>query len=102
MTVIDDTKYLMQKYKIHPNKGLGQNFLVDEEALNLIAQDVTKQDTIIEIGPGLGTLTNILLNKAKKVISENKIITMLMILFGIFSIMNCILIYTFMQLLKNI
>ena len=68
MTVIDDTKYLMQKYKIHPNKGLGQNFLVDEGALNLIAQDVTKQDTIIEIGPGLGTLTNILLNKAKKVI----------------------------------
>lgn len=40
--------------------------------------------------------------KIRKVFNENKVITTLIILFGIFSIMNCILIYTFMELLKNI
>ena len=40
--------------------------------------------------------------KNKKKTSKNKIIRILIVLFGVFSIMNCILIYTFMQLLKNI
>ena len=68
MTAYDETKYLMKKYNIHPNKNLGQNFLYDEHALNKIAENVSKEDTVIEIGPGLGTLTAILLEKAKKVI----------------------------------
>lgn len=68
MTVFEDTKYIMNKYNIHPKKSLGQNFLINEEALNEIARDVTENDTVIEIGPGLGTLTSILLKKAKKVI----------------------------------
>lgn len=68
MTVLQETKYIMQKYGIHPNKSLGQNFLIDENALNTIAQGVNSEDTVIEIGPGLGTLTAILLKKAKRVI----------------------------------
>ena len=40
--------------------------------------------------------------KIRKFIIKNKIITTLIVLFGVFSFMNCILIYTFMQLLKNI
>ena len=69
MGALEDTKFLMDKYNIHPNKNLGQNFLIDEESLNKIAENVSKEDTVVEIGPGLGTLTSILLEKAKKVIS---------------------------------
>ena len=43
--------------------------MFDEQALDSIANEVTTEDTIIEIGPGLGTLTAILLQKAKKVIA---------------------------------
>lgn len=60
MNLLQETKYIMDKYDVHPNKRLGQNFLFDENALNQIAENVTKEDTIIEIGPGLGTLTAIL------------------------------------------
>ena len=69
MNLLQETKYIMDKYDVHPNKRLGQNFLFDENALNQIAENVTKEDTIIEIGPGLGTLTAILAEKAKKVIA---------------------------------
>lgn len=69
MNVLNETKFIMDKYDIHPNKNLGQNFLVDENSLQTIAKDVTKTDTIIEIGPGLGTLTSIMLEKAKEVIA---------------------------------
>lgn len=69
MNLYDETKYIIKKYNVYPNKKLGQNFLFNEEALNLIASDVNKEDTILEIGPGLGTLTSILLEKAKKVIA---------------------------------
>lgn len=68
MNLYDETKYIMNKYNVHPNKSLGQNFLVDEETLDIIAEEVNKNDTIIEIGPGIGTLTEKLLKKAKKVI----------------------------------
>ena len=42
MNVLEETKYIMDKYNVHPNKKLGQNFLFDEEALERIAQDVQK------------------------------------------------------------
>ena len=69
MNIFEETKYIMNKYDVHPNKRLGQNFLFDEQSLQTIAQDVTEEDTVIEIGPGLGTLTAILAEKANKVIA---------------------------------
>lgn len=69
MSILNDTKLIMRKYKITPNKNLGQNFLIDDVALNKIANNVKKDDVVIEIGPGLGTLTSFLLEKAKKVIA---------------------------------
>lgn len=53
------------------NKKLGQNFLIQESVLEGIveAADVQKDDLIIEIGPGLGTLTSYLLEKACKVVA---------------------------------
>jgi 16S rRNA (adenine1518-N6/adenine1519-N6)-dimethyltransferase len=54
-----------------PNKSLGQHWLRDHDVLRSIADqaDITKEDTILEIGPGLGTLTSELLKRAKKVIA---------------------------------
>ena len=69
MNTYEETKYIMNKYNVHPNKRLGQNFLFDETSLKKIAENVQENDTIIEIGPGLGTLTAILGQKAKKVIA---------------------------------
>lgn len=65
-----ETKFIMNKYHITANKSLGQNFLISEDAVSSIIESasITKQDMIIEIGPGLGTLTQQLLEKAGKVI----------------------------------
>ena len=54
-----------------PNKSLGQHWLTDRFILSEIADtaDILKNDTVLEIGPGLGTLTSELLRRAKKVIS---------------------------------
>ncbi len=68
--ILQETKFIMKKYNIKANKNLGQNFLVSNDAINQIVNsgEIEKDDLIIEIGPGLGTLTKELLEKAKKVI----------------------------------
>lgn len=68
--IYNETKFLMKKYGITANKKLGQNFLIDENVIDTIADasNITNEDLIIEIGPGLGTLTKKLLEKAGKVI----------------------------------
>ena len=70
MSILKDTKFIMDKYHITANKNLGQNFLVNDDAVTGIvdAANVSKDDLIIEIGPGLGTLTKELLDRAGKVI----------------------------------
>ena len=77
-----ETSFIMKKYHIKANKNLGQNFLIDEQVIEKIvnASEITKEDCVIEIGPGLGTLTKELLEKAGKVISielDKKMITVL-------------------------
>ncbi len=69
-TILEETKFIMNKYHIKANKSLGQNFLIKEEVVEKIVQSskITKDDLVIEIGPGLGTLTKELLEKAGKVI----------------------------------
>lgn len=68
--ILNETKFIMKKYGIRANKSLGQNFLIDDAVVSKIidASDISKNDLIIEIGPGLGTLTSLLLEKSKKVI----------------------------------
>ena len=68
--IFEETRFIMNKYNIKANKSLGQNFLVDSEVINQIvdSSEINKDDLVIEIGPGLGTLTKFLLEKAKKVI----------------------------------
>lgn len=68
--IYEETKFLMKKYGITANKKLGQNFLIDDNVINEIVNtsNITNEDLVIEIGPGLGTLTKELLEKAGKVI----------------------------------
>ena len=54
-----DVPGLLRQYDLHPSKGLGQNFLQDEYALQAIvnAAAIADTDDVLEIGPGLGNLT---------------------------------------------
>ena len=71
MNVYEETQLILHKYKIQANKSLGQNFLVDDNVIDEIicSSNIDKQDLIIEIGPGLGVLTNKLLQEANNVIA---------------------------------
>ena len=68
--ILEETKFIMKKYNIKANKSLGQNFLINGEVVETIVKsaNINKDDLVIEIGPGLGTLTKFLLQEAKKVI----------------------------------
>ena len=83
-------RFIMKKYNIKANKNLGQNFLINEEVVTNIVEcsNIDKQDLVIEIGPGLGTLTKYLLEKAGKVICIELDTKMLQILEDRFSLYN--------------
>ena len=70
MNLEQETRYILNKYNAHANKGYGQNFLIDQNVVDGILEkaEVNKDDLIIEIGPGLGNLTSPLLENAGKVI----------------------------------
>jgi 16S rRNA (adenine1518-N6/adenine1519-N6)-dimethyltransferase len=63
--------FLLKKYGLHPHQGLGQNFLQDPIALEKIisAAEIQATDTVLEIGPGLGSLTRHLAAAAKAVVA---------------------------------
>lgn len=69
-----ETKELLKKSKISPSRGLGQNFLVNRRILKKIIglSGLSKNDIVLEIGPGTGILTLELAKNAKKVISVEK------------------------------
>jgi 16S rRNA (adenine1518-N6/adenine1519-N6)-dimethyltransferase len=62
---------LLRNYGLRPDKRLGQNFLQDEQALRKITEiaDIQEQDTVLEIGPGLGGLTRHLALAARQVVA---------------------------------
>ena len=88
--ILEETRFIMKKYNIKANKNLGQNFLINEEVVTNIVDcsNIDKQDLVIEIGPGLGTLTKYLLEKAGKVICIELDTKMLQILKDRFSLYN--------------
>ena len=65
------TKKLLASYDLHAKKGLGQNFLIEGGILKKIAAaaELTPADTVIEVGPGLGVLTETLVEQTGKVIA---------------------------------
>jgi len=73
---------LFKKYNIKPQKKLGQNFLIDKNIIKKIirSSNISKNDIVLEIGPGIGTLTIELSKKVKKVIAIEKDKTIIKIL----------------------
>lgn len=81
-TILDETRNIMKQFNIRANKSLGQNFLVSEQVVEAIVDSscIGKQDFVIEIGPGLGTLTKFLIQKAGRVLAvelDRKMISIL-------------------------
>jgi 16S rRNA (adenine1518-N6/adenine1519-N6)-dimethyltransferase len=68
---VEDVRTAMRLAGIKPNKGLGQHFLVDKPSLEAImdAAAVTKSDTVLEIGPGLGVMTRPLAQQAGRLVA---------------------------------
>ncbi len=68
---MNDSARLLKQFGLRPKKSLGQNFLIDNRALDKIvrAADVTTDDVVLEIGPGLGSLTQHLAAIARRVIA---------------------------------
>ncbi len=71
---INYLKELLKRYNLKPNFTYGQNFLIDESVLDEIvnASGVSQDDQVLEIGPGIGNLTEKLLRKAEFVLSVEK------------------------------
>ncbi|MBI4049346.1 MAG: ribosomal RNA small subunit methyltransferase A, partial [Candidatus Doudnabacteria bacterium] len=74
LTDLNYLKTFLKQSGLKPRHYLGQNFLVDEEVLGEIldAAELTKSDTVLEVGPGIGTLTVELVKRAGKVIAVEK------------------------------
>src|SRR3989337_3766997 len=66
-----DVPGLLRRYGLRPKKSLGQNFLIDESALARIAAaaDLAASDTVLEIAPGLASLTRHLAHASRRVVA---------------------------------
>lgn len=77
-----ETIAVLQKYQFNFQKKFGQNFLIDMRVLERImdAAGVGPEDCVLEIGPGIGTMTQMLAERARKVIAveiDNNLIPIL-------------------------
>lgn len=66
-----NTIEILQKYNFNFQKKFGQNFLIDPSVLDRIisAAEITKEDCVLEIGPGIGTMTQYLAENAREVVA---------------------------------
>jgi 16S rRNA (adenine1518-N6/adenine1519-N6)-dimethyltransferase len=71
VNLLDETKMLLTQYNLRANKRIGQNFMINQEIVDEIIEkaNLSKEDVVLEIGPGLGSLTKELINYAGKVIA---------------------------------
>ena len=71
MNIYEETKMIMKRYNLDFKKRFGQNFLTSKEILEEVISKakISKDDIILEIGPGIGTLTSKLLETGAEVIS---------------------------------
>ena len=65
------TQYILDKYDLYPKKKYGQNFLIDPHVVEKIVRcsSVNEKCAVIEVGPGIGALTEALALKAKKILA---------------------------------
>jgi len=80
--LLAQTKKLLRRFGLRARKGLGQHFLVDSAVMETVvsAADLTPEDTVIEVGPGLGIMTDELAKRAGWVIAielDNKMAAVL-------------------------
>jgi 16S rRNA (adenine1518-N6/adenine1519-N6)-dimethyltransferase len=82
LTDITNIKKTLKAFGAHTRKDLGQHFLIDEKALDKIVETarLSHDDTVIEVGPGMGILTRELCKKSGKVIAVELDTTMLTVL----------------------
>ncbi|MBU1202840.1 ribosomal RNA small subunit methyltransferase A [Patescibacteria group bacterium] len=68
---ITQLQLLLKQYHLSPNKIRGQNFLVSDEVLKNILDvaNISKKELVLEVGPGLGALTTVLVDKAEQVVA---------------------------------
>ena len=66
-----NTIAVLQKYNFNFQKKFGQNFLIDTRVLDKImdSAEITKDDCVLEIGPGIGTMTQYLAERAGSVVA---------------------------------
>ena len=71
MSLLEETKSLLRSYRIEPKKTLGQNFMVESQVFQEMANhaQLTCDDTVLDIGAGLGFLTRFLSEKCKTVLA---------------------------------
>lgn len=62
-------EYILRAKKFRTKKSLGQNFLISKDVIDEILNNVSETDNILEIGPGVGFVTEKLVQKAKKVVA---------------------------------
>ncbi|WP_297420506.1 16S rRNA (adenine(1518)-N(6)/adenine(1519)-N(6))-dimethyltransferase RsmA [Thermococcus sp.] len=74
--------YLISKYNFKPNRNLGQNFLMVPDIIerNIERAELSEKDTVLEIGPGLGVLTEVLAKRAGKVYAIERDLRLVQIL----------------------
>ena len=65
------TQHILNRYKLRADKKLGQNFLIDEQVVRQIvaAAELSEADTVLEVGPGIGTLTQGLAESKAQVVA---------------------------------
>lgn len=70
-SLLAQTRQMLRRYDLRARKGLGQHFLIDESVLGLIVTtaQLTPDDVVIEVGPGLGVLTRELAKHAGRVVA---------------------------------
>ena len=68
-----NTIAVLQKYHFNFQKKFGQNFLIDTTVLDRIisSAEITKEDCVLEIGPGIGTMTQYLAERAGSVVARS-------------------------------
>jgi 16S rRNA (adenine1518-N6/adenine1519-N6)-dimethyltransferase len=71
---LTQVRQLLEEFEIRPSKALGQNFLIDGNILRILVEqaDLRHDETVLEIGPGLGALTVELVARAKHVVAIEK------------------------------
>ncbi len=68
------TRDILNRFGLSPKKSFGQNFLVNDDVIRKIIElgEVGLADTVLEVGPGIGTLTNALLKRAQDVVAVER------------------------------